>query len=57
MRLVLCVIIAACAIAVLIDSPRRELREQLDRDWAEYRHHVGQPSRNLGQFEPFGISE
>ena len=44
MRLVIATIITACAIAVLIDSPRRDLQEQLERDWAEYRHHVGQPS-------------
>ena len=42
MRLVVAIIVAACAIAILIDSPRRELREQLDRDWQQYRHHVGQ---------------
>ena len=41
MRLVLAVIASACAIAVLIDSPRRELAAQLDRDWQEYRQHVG----------------
>ena len=42
MRLVLTVIASACAIAVLIDSPRRELAAQLDRDWQEYREHVGE---------------
>ena len=48
MRLVLCTIIAACAIAVLIDSPRRELQDQLERDWQQYREHVGQPSEISG---------
>ena len=43
MRLVLAVIASACAIAILIDSPRRELAAQLDRDWQEYREHVGIP--------------
>ena len=43
MRIILAVIVTACAIAVLIDSPRRELAEQLDRDWQEYREHVGIP--------------
>ena len=52
MRLVLAVIASACAIAILIDSPRRELAEQLRRDWQEYREHVGDPpfpatSKNL----------
>ena len=42
MRLVLAVIASACAIAILIDSPRRELAEQLRRDWQEYREHVGE---------------
>lgn len=46
MRLVLSVIIAACAIAVLLDSPRRDLQAQLATDWAEYRQHVGQLSTN-----------
>lgn len=45
MRLVIATIIAACAIAVLLDSPRRELQGQLKRDWAEYSRHVGQLSR------------
>lgn len=52
MRLVLAVIASACAIAILIDSPRRELAAQLDRDWQKYRQHVGDPvfpatSKNL----------
>ena len=42
MRIVLAVIVTACAIAVLIDSPRRELSARLDRDWQEYREHVGE---------------
>ena len=42
MRLVLATIASACAIAILIDSPRRELAEQLRRDWQEYREHVGE---------------
>ena len=41
MRRVLAVIVTACSIAILIDSPRRELATQLDRDWQEYREHVG----------------
>ena len=41
-RLVLAVIASAVAIAVLINSPRRELAAQLDRDWQEYREHVGE---------------
>ena len=44
MRIVLAAIAAACAIAILIDSPRRELAAQLDRDWQEYREHVGEIS-------------
>ena len=44
MKLVLAVIVSAVAIAVLIDSPRRELAAQLDRDWQKYRQHVGDPS-------------
>ena len=44
MRLVIAVIIAACAIVVLLDSPRHALQFQLAADWAEYRQHVGQPS-------------
>ena len=44
MRITLAVIASACAIAVLIDSPRRELAAQLDRDWQEYRQHVGDPA-------------
>jgi len=46
MRLVIATIIAACAITVLLDSPRRDLQAQLAADWAEYRQHVGQPSTN-----------
>lgn len=42
MRIILAVIVTAVAIAVLIDSPRRELAAQLDRDWQEYREHVGE---------------
>ena len=42
MRIILAVIASACAIAILIDSPRRELAAQLDRDWQEYREHVGE---------------
>ena len=42
MRITLAVIVTAVAIAVLIDSPRRELAAQLDRDWQEYREHVGE---------------
>ena len=42
MRLVLAVIASACAIAILIDSPRRELAAQLESDWQEYRQHVGE---------------
>lgn len=42
MRLVLAVIASAVAIAILIDSPRRELAAQLQTDWQEYREHVGE---------------
>ena len=42
MRIILAVIASACAIAILIDSPRRELASQLDRDWQEYRQYVGE---------------
>ena len=42
MRLVLAVIASACSIAVLIDSPRRELEEELKQDWQEYRQHTGE---------------
>lgn len=42
MRLVLAVIASAVAIAVLIDSPRRELEEELKRQWQGYREHVGE---------------
>jgi len=41
MRLVIATIAAACSIAVLIDTPRRELAAQLEADWREYREHVG----------------
>jgi protein-S-isoprenylcysteine O-methyltransferase Ste14 len=43
-RTILAVIVSAVAIAVLIDSPRRELVAQLDRQWQEYREHVGNPA-------------
>ena len=42
MRLVIATIAAACSIAILIDSPRRELAAQLDSDWQKYRQHVGE---------------
>ena len=42
MRLVLAVIASAVAIAVLIDTPRRELEEELEQQWQEYREHVGE---------------
>ena len=42
MRLVIAVIVSAVAIAVLIDSPRRELAAQLESDWQDYRQHVGE---------------
>ena len=41
-RLVVVVIVAACAIAVLLDTPRRELESEIDRQWQEYREHVGE---------------
>ena len=44
MRLVLATIAAACSIAILIDSPRRELEEELQQQWSEYREHVGDPA-------------
>ena len=44
MRIILAVIASACAIAILIDSPRRELAAQLERQWQEYREHVGIPA-------------
>ncbi len=44
MRIILAVIVTACSIAILIDSPRRELAAQLGRDWQEYRRHVGDPA-------------
>ena len=54
MRITLAVIASAVAIAILIDSPRRELAAQLDRDWQEYREHVGDgafsaTSKNLSE--------
>ena len=42
MRLVIATIAAACSIAVLIDSPRRELEKELKQQWQEYRQHVGE---------------
>ena len=42
MRITLAVIASAVAIAILIDSPRRELAAQLEADWQEYREHVGE---------------
>ena len=42
MRIILAVIASACAIAILIDTPRRDLAAQLHRDWQEYRQHVGE---------------
>ena len=44
MRIILAVIVTACSIAILIDSPRRELAAQLRRDWQECRQHVGIPA-------------
>lgn len=44
MRIILAVIASAVAIAVLIDSPRRELAAQLRADWQEYQKHVGIPA-------------
>jgi protein-S-isoprenylcysteine O-methyltransferase Ste14 len=41
-RIILAVIASACAISILIDSPSRELAAQLDRQWQEYREHVGE---------------
>jgi protein-S-isoprenylcysteine O-methyltransferase Ste14 len=41
-RIILAVIVSAVAISILIDSPRRELVAQLDRQWQEYRQHVGE---------------
>ena len=41
MRLVVAVIVSAVAIAILIDSARRELEAEIDRQWQEYREHVG----------------
>lgn len=42
MRLVIATMAAACSIAILIDSPRRELAARLHQDWQEYREHVGE---------------
>ena len=44
MRLIVATIAAACSIAVLIDTPRRELEEELKQQWSEYRQHVGDPA-------------
>lgn len=44
MRIILAVIITACSIAILIDTPRRELAAQLEADWQKYREHVGIPA-------------
>ena len=44
MRIILAVIVTAVAIAILIDSPRRELSAQLASDWQQYREHVGIPA-------------
>ena len=44
MRLVIAVIVSAVAIAILIDSPRRELEAEIDRQWQEYQEHVGDPA-------------
>ena len=41
MRLVIATIAAACSIAVMIDTPRRELEEELKQQWHEYRQHTG----------------
>ena len=42
MRIILAVIVSACSIAILIDSPRRELEEELRQQWQEYRQHTGE---------------
>ena len=39
--MILAVIVTACAISILIDSPRRDLAAQLRADWQEYQEHVG----------------
>ena len=44
MRIIIAVIASAVAIAILIDTPRRELAAQLERDWQEYREHVEIPA-------------
>ena len=42
MRLVIATIAAACSLAVMIDTPRRELEEELKQQWQEYRQHTGE---------------
>ena len=42
MRLIIATIAAACSIAVMIDTPRGELEEELEQQWHEYREHVGE---------------
>ena len=42
MRLIIATIAAACSIALLIDTPRRELEEELEQQWQEYRQHTGE---------------
>ena len=42
MRLIIATIAAACSIAVMIDTPRRELEEELKQQWSEHRQHVGE---------------
>ena len=44
MRIILAVIASACAIAVLIDTSRRQLAAQLESDWRQYQEHVGIPA-------------
>lgn len=51
MRIILAVIVTACAIAILIDSPRRELAAQLASDWQEYREHVSETPAFSAAFE------
>jgi hypothetical protein len=57
-RIILAVIASAVAIAILVDSPQRDLAAQLDRDWQEYREHVGEipafpaTCENLPEFFP-----
>ena len=56
MRLIIATIAAACSIAVMIDTPRRELEEELKQQWQEYRQHTGEipafpaTSKNLPEF-------